>query len=237
MKIFNRNFWGTILVWVGVIIFLVVIYDIIRPVFPGHPPYPIIQSIQNFFSPSRGPNKPPPAAEKARERRPAVAKIPPKFAGDSRMLTANSYSPAGDYSQWVWAVKPDRQTEDTVRVEAAHAAPGIPGGFSIIAYADTTGDGMPDRKVAESELLTGDQTGQWSTFNFTAGKEPLFIGYSWAEGQDTVIFRDNGEWPEEDSPLEGRFFYLIDGPGSKSAGPAYTNLRVSFSRQSTDENP
>jgi hypothetical protein len=229
MKIFSRNFWGTVLIWLGVVIFLVVIYDIIRPVFPGHPPYPLIQSIQTFFS--RGETSPAkPAAAGPRERTPGPAAHPPQRSPrDSRMLTTNSHYPGGSYSQWVWEVKPEHRTGPTVRVEMAHAREGDQGGFAIVAYADTAGDGMPDRKVAESEFLTADQPGRWSTFTFTAGEEPLFIGSSWGEGKDSVIYRGNGEWPEKDFPLEGRFFYLIDGPGSRSAGPAFSNIRISFS--------
>ncbi len=230
MNIFSRNFWGTVLIWLGVVIFLVVIYDIIRPVFPGHPPYPLIQSIQDFFSPGKtSPAEPAAAGPRTRQPGPKPGS-PRRLPPDSRMLTTNSHSPGGNYSQWVWAVKPELRTGPTVRVEMAHAREGEQGGFTIVAYADTTGDGMPDRKVAESEFLTADRAGQWSTFTFTAGEEPLFIGSSWGEGKDSVIYRGNGEWPLEDSPLKGRFFYLIDGPGSRSAGPAYTNLRVSFSQ-------
>ncbi len=227
MKIFSRNFWGTALIWVGVVIFLVVIYDIIRPVFPGQPPYPIIRSIQSVFSRKESSQSRERPVSRP-DRRPGPTR--PRIPGDDRMLTASSHSPAGNYFQWVWAVKPGRQTGTSVRVEAAHAAEGTPGGFSIVAYADTTGDGWPDRKVAESEFLTANRVGQWSNFSFTAGEEPLFIGYSWEGRRDTVVFRDNGEWPEKDTPLESRFYYLISGPESRSAGPAYTNLRVSFSQ-------
>ncbi len=227
MKIFSRNFWGTVLIWLGVVIFLIVIYDIIRPVFPDRAPYPIIETIQSFFSRAENTrDRPGPVSRPARRPEPARPRVP----RDDRMLTDSVYSPADHYRQWVWAVKPEHRTGRTVRIEMAHAREGEQGGFSIVAYADTAGDGMPDRKVAESEFLTTDQASRWSTFTFTAGEEPLFIGSAWGERKDSVIFRGNGEWPEKDFPLEGRFFYLIDGPGSRSAGPAYTNLRVSFSQ-------
>ncbi len=224
MKIFSRDFWGTVLIWLGVIVFLVVIYDIIRPVFPGHPPYPLIRSIQSFFS--RGPQpRPRPPSPSARRAEAARRPIP----GDSRMLTSGVFSPGDQYHQWVWAVKPDHQTGKTVQVEAAHAAQGPAGGFFIVAYADGDGDGKPDRKAAESEFLTAGGYGQWSAFTFSVGEEALFVGLAWREDQEAVTFRGNGDWPEEDFPLEGRFYYLIDGSNSRSAGPAHTNLRVSFS--------
>jgi hypothetical protein len=226
MKIFSRNFWGTVLIWLGVIIFLVVIYDIIRPVFPDRAPYPFVESIQSFFSRGESSRERPKPVTRSVARTDPPGPRPPR---DSRMLTGSSHSPGGQYDLWVWAVKPEARTGGTVRVEMAHAAAGDRGGFSIVAYADITGDGMPDRKVAESEFLTSEEDGRWSSFSFPAGEEPLFVGASWKKGRDTVVYRGNGEWPEAGFPLEGRFFYLVDGPRSRSAGPAHSNIRISFS--------
>ena len=106
----------------------------------------------------------------------------------------------------------------------AHGAAGDEGGFNIIAYADTDGDGKPDKKVAESEFLTGEKAGAWSSFAFSTSEKNLFIGNRWPPGKNTVIFRGNGQWPRKDFPLEGRFFYQIAGPNSRSAGPAFTNI-------------
>ncbi len=225
MKIFSRNFWGTVLIWAGVVIFLVVIYDIIRPVFPDRAPYPFVESIQSFFSRGERPReRPEPVARP--DRRPPPER--PRIPRDDRMLTGSSHSPGGQYDLWVWAVKPEARTGRSVRVEMAHATAGERGGFSIVAYADSSGDGMPDRKVAESEFLTSEEPGGWSSFAFPAGEEPLFVGASWEKGRDTVVYRGNGGWPEAGFPLEERFFYLVDGPRSRSAGPAHTNLRISF---------
>lgn len=225
MRIFSRDFWGTVLIWLGLAIFLIVIFDIIRPVFPEHSRYPLIQSIQSFFSrePQPRPRQDPSSSSAPRPETPRL-----QIPHGSRMLTTDVFSPGNQYHLWVWAVKPNHRTGKLVRVEAAHAVGGPQGGFFIIAYADTDGDGMPDREVAKSGFLIAGKTGQWSTFTFSAGEEPLFIGQAWAEDQEAVTFRGNGEWPEKDFPLQGRFFYLIDGAGSRSAGPAYTNIRISF---------
>lgn len=225
MKIFSRDFWGTVLIWIGVIIFLIVIYDLIRPVFPDRAPYPFVESIQAVF-PRRESPRERPATVSRPERRPPPER--PRIPRDDRMFTTATYSPGDHYRQWIWAVKPEYRTGSTVRVEAAHAAAGDVGGFSIVAYGDTTGDGMPDRKIAQSEFLTAEEAGRWSAFTFSAREELIFVGQSWERGRDTVIFRSNGDWPEKDFPLQGRFFYLVDGPRSRSAGPAHTNLRVSF---------
>jgi len=148
---------------------------------------------------------------------------------DGKILTTSVHHPGDNYRQWVWAIKPEYVSGPNIKVEMAHGAAGDEGGFNIIAYADTDGDGKPDKKVAESEFLTGEKSGAWSSFTFTTSQGRLFIGNSWPPGNDTVIFRGNGVWPREDYPFAGRFFYLIDGSKSRSAGPAFTNLNIIFS--------
>ncbi len=228
MKIFSREFWGTVLIWFGVVIFLAVIYDAVRPVFPRESPYPFIRSIQAFLR-GESARKPEVTATVKTEHPP---RRPPLFRGDETpggLLTTATYQPPAEHRQWVWEIKPGSKTGKTVSVEIAHAAPGQSGGFSILAYADTDGDGFPDRKVAESAFLTAEKSGQWSTFTFTSGEKTLFVGNSWPEGANTVIFRGNGLWPLAEPLLEGRFYYAVAGADSRSAGPAFTNLRVHFS--------
>lgn len=224
MKLFSREFAGTVLIWLGVLIFLGVIYDYIRPVFPQNAPYPFISSIQSFF---RGESSPVEKGDPERKPPPRRAHPPKPFRNlqnDGKMLTTSVYRPGGNYQHWVWAVKPEDLSGQKITVEMAHGAAGDEGGFNIIAYADTNGDGKPDKKVAESEFLTGEKAGEWSSFTFTTTEERLFIGNSWPPDNDTIIFRGNGVWPREEYPFEGRFFYLIDGSNSRSAGPAFTNL-------------
>ncbi|HDL63896.1 MAG TPA: hypothetical protein ENH12_00755 [Proteobacteria bacterium] len=224
MKIFNREFAGTVLIWLGVLIFLGVIYDCISPVFPQNAPYPFISSIQSFF---RGESSP---AKKGESERmpPPQRSHPPKqlrnIQNDGKMLTTSVYRPGESYRHWVWAVKPEYLSGEEITVEMAHGAAGDEGGFNIIAYADTNGDGKPDKKIAESKFLTGEKAGAWSSFTFSTGEKSLFVGSSWPSDNNTVTFRGNGEWPRENFPLEGRFFYIIDGKNSRSAGPAFTNL-------------
>jgi len=229
MKIFRRETAGTVLIWFGVLIFLVVIYDCIRPVFPQNAPYPFISSIQSFF---RGESDPTENGVQGRKTAPRRSHPPSplrNLPNDGKMLTTSVHHPGSSYQYWVWAVKPEYVSGQEVTVEMAHGAAGDEGGFNIIAYADTNGDGNPDKKVAESEFLTGKKVGEWSSFTFTSVHKSLFIGNSWPADNDTVIFRGNGNWPRKDYPFEGRFFYLIDGRNCRSAGPAFTNLNVIFS--------
>jgi hypothetical protein len=231
MKIFRRETAGTILIWLGVLIFLGIIYDCIRPVFPQNAPYPFISSIQSFFRGEAAPNE---NGVQGRKTAPRKSHPPRPFRDlqkDEKMLTTSVHRPGASYQQWVWAVKPEYVSGQEFAVEMAHAAAGDEGGFNIIAYADTDGDGNPDEKVAESEFFTVEKVGEWSSFTFTTAHKSLFIGNRWPPDNDTVIFRGNGYWPREDYPFEGRFFYLINGSNSRSAGPAFTNLNIIFSEK------
>jgi len=224
MKIFSREFAGTVLIWFGVLIFLVVIYDCISPVFPRNAPYPFISSIQSFFRGESSPSEKGAPERKSPPRRSHPPRTFQKIQNNGKMLTTSIHHPGTSYQQWVWAVKPEYISGQKFTVEMAHGAAGDEGGFNIIVYADTDGDEKPDKKIAGSEFLTGKIAGEWSSFTFTTTEKQLFIGNSWPPDNNTAIFRGNGLWPRKDFPLEGRFFYLIKGSNSRSAGPAFTNL-------------
>lgn len=229
MRIFNKEFAGTVLIWLGVLIFLGVIYDYIRPVFPSHSPYSFIKSIQSFILGDSTPDGEDPLKKNPPATRPYSNLPSGDFYNDDNLLTTSEYRPGDAYQQWVWAIKPEYITGDQVIIEMAHAAQGDEGGFKIISYTDSDNDGKPDKKIAESGYLTGKQRGDWSSFTFTTKEKRIFVGNEWLAGQNTIVFRGNGDWPSDDSPLEGRFFYIINGSNSRSAGPAFTNLRVTFS--------
>jgi len=146
------------------------------------------------------------------------------------MLTSRIHQTRGNYGLWVWEVKPEKKTGNLVRVEIAHAAPGRRGGFRIVAYADTDGDARPDQLIAESDYFTADLPGEWSSFEFKTGEERIYVGNTWPAENEPLVYRGLGDWPESDSPLEGRFYHIISPGRAVSAGPAFTNLRISFPR-------
>jgi hypothetical protein len=115
-----------------------------------------------------------------------------------------------------------------VKVEIAHPVAGEKGAFEIVAFADTDGDGKPDKEIARSEELAAAAPGGWSSFEFTTPEKRIFVGNAWPDRKDVYIYRGNGGWPLADSPLESRFYYSVAGADSRSAGPAFTNLKVSF---------
>lgn len=226
MKMFSSQFWGTVLIWVGVVIFLIVIYDSVRPYFPADSPYPWVRSL---FSSRRagGPSSP-----RRQESRPR----PPARVRPDGFLTTNVHETKGNYHLWVWGILPEKKTGETVEVKIAHAAAGEDGGFWIVAYADTDGDTKPDRQIARSGYFTAEKTGQWSAFSFKTGEELIFVGCTWPPRSNTRVYRDNGPWPSEpEYPFESRggkhaplFFHTITPPEVRSAGPAITNMQVRF---------
>jgi hypothetical protein len=235
MKIFKREFWGTVLIVLGVLIFLAVIYDSVRPYFPSRPPYRFTEKIRDFFqarwikaishsrpAPARPATQPP-------SRPPPVAAPPPLFRNGEDMLTKNIHQTKGRYNLWVWEVKPEYKTGDKVKVEIAHAAAGEKGGFQIVAYADTDSDGEPDNEIARSEFLTSEQPGAWSSFEFSTPEKTIFVGNTWPAESDTWVFRGDGIWPLQDSPFDGRFYHTIRPGKTVSAGPSFTNMRITFS--------
>ncbi len=144
------------------------------------------------------------------------------------LITSSIQRTKGNYNLWVWGVKPERKTGDRVRVEMAHAVAGKEGGFWIVAYADTTGDGQPDEEIARSDFLIAERPGDWSGFDFETEEEVIFVGNTWEEGKDAWIYRSPRKWPGEAPLLEDRFYWKIKPGSTRSAGPAQTNLKVSF---------
>ncbi len=229
MKIFSSHFWGTVLIWIGVALFIFVIYDSVRPYFPSDSPYDWVRKLGRFQKADR-PGRPPPTRRDDAPRPP----LPPIQVRPDGLLTTNVYKTPSDFKLWVWGILPEKKTGETVEVEIAHAAAGREGGFWIVAYADTSGDGKPDREIARSDYLTSEAPAQWSSFTFKTEEERIFVGCTWPP--DTLVYRSSGPWPISGYPFESRggqyaplFFHTISPREARSAGPAITNMRVSFS--------
>lgn len=151
------------------------------------------------------------------------------YGGKHReFFTFATHRSRGRYNLLVWGLKPGRKTGDKVLVEIAHAVPGERGGFRIVAYADKDGDGKPETEIAGSKYFIARSPGQWSSYTFNIKEERIFVGFAWPEGSDTLIFRGRGDWPRPDWPLEGRFYWEITPSRQRSAGPDFTNLKISF---------
>ncbi len=99
------------------------------------------------------------------------------------------------FDSGVWEVIPPPAKGTAVVLELAHARAGEEGAFRFVVYADTDGDGLPDRLVAESPVLRAERPDQWSRWEFTAPGDKIFVGSRWQLG--AWVFFGTPPWPEE----------------------------------------
>ncbi len=227
VKVFRREFWGSVLIWLGALLFLVVIYDSVRTSFPPHPQSSLMDKWQRIID-SYLPYKlfKSQAARRRQPGRRPPRPRPPRLPAVPGQLTSDILRNRGQYNLWAWGIKPELKPGAKIRVEAAHAAAGERGGFSIVAYADTDNNGKPDREIARSKFLISERPGQSSFFEFTAAFPKVYVGYTWPPNREVWIYRQTGSWPGKYSLLEDRFYHKISPHQAVSAGPAFTNLKV-----------
>jgi len=128
---------------------------------------------------------------------------------------------------------PDGQGERTYTVTMQHAEGGPFGQFRYVAYADTNGDGEPDRQIGVSEPARAERAGGWTKWRFTTDEPRVFVGNTWAN-PDTSIHcrrspRKGWNWHGEGTdvfvsgaPGVGRH----DGRWTWAAWPWMGNIRV-----------
>ncbi|HOO77928.1 MAG TPA: hypothetical protein PLI51_07920 [bacterium] len=226
MKLFSRRLWGNVLIVAGVALFLAVAYDTVRPFFPRGPAGGAAAWVKSLFSSAGRDSREAPDRAAPRPRKPPTM---PREMAEKGLMTGNIHNTQGNYVLWVWRVKPEKKTGSTVTVRIAHALEGEDGGFHIVAFADRNGDNKPDREIARSEFLTAKETGDWSEFSFSSEDAVIFVGCTWPGGRNTHVYRGSGGWPGEDPVFDDRFFHEINRMEAKDAGPAYTNMKISFS--------
>lgn len=232
MKLFNREFWGISLTCIGVLLLVITIYKIFCPLSNQSKLQQVAGIFQSFFqskpaSSSKALQKGSVRTQPASPAKRSTKQLPSSLG---KYLTKYTYRPTNIYNMWIWGIKPDRKTGNTIQIEMAHALAGDKGGFWIVAYIDTDNDNVPDKEIARSDYFTATTPGEWSSFTFKSSKKMIFIGHTWQDGDDVTIYRANGPWPLEESPLEN-YFYLSPSGSSRLVkhGPNYTNLRVTFS--------
>lgn len=127
------------------------------------------------------------------------------------------------FDSGVWEVTPPPPAGTEVVVELAHARSGEEGAFRFVVYADTDGDGLPDRLVGESSLVRAEKADQWSRWGFTAPGGRIFVGSRWPLGN--WVFFGHPPWPEEGL---GETMFYSRGGVPRSRARRITNLRLSF---------
>ena len=108
----------------------------------------------------------------------------------------------------------------------AHAEAGTFGAFYYVAYADSTGDGLPDTPLARSPLAASERPGQWTSWRFTTDAERVFIGHAWPNVDNAVYCRrtTGANWR-----ILSRDLYVAPVFGAlprRVAGPYVGNCRV-----------
>ena len=115
------------------------------------------------------------------------------------------------------------------RVSVKHAAVGEIGAFCVAAWADTSGDGLADALIGNSELQQARNTNTWSSWEFSVDEKhkTVFVGMTW-ENPDTVLHYRRGDAPEGYMGLGETVYYAIQ-TGSlprRKASPRFSNIRV-----------
>jgi hypothetical protein len=81
-------------------------------------------------------------------------------------------------------------------VQMAHARAGHGGAFYYVAYADTDGDGQPDRLIARSPLAMSAKDGGWTEWSFASSEHMVFVGNAWIDGATEIFFAEGGAGQE-----------------------------------------
>lgn len=138
------------------------------------------------------------------------------------------------YKVQVWKLPPGRGRR-SYSVSMAHAEAGPFGAFHYVAYADTDGDGLPDRLIGRSPLVTASAAGDWTGWQFTTDQQVVFVGNAWTN-PDTTIYLDQagtdrrGEtWRGLSNDVYVSGFFGGVPSWQSPFGPYLTNIRVNVS--------
>ncbi|MDF1551156.1 MAG: hypothetical protein P1P88_25270, partial [Bacteroidales bacterium] len=129
----------------------------------------------------------------------------------------------------VWQVLPQFSQKGHYRLSIKHAMAGAKGSFYICAWADTNNDGKPDKEIGRSALMTANNAGDWSSWEFNSEYDKIFIGNTWSQNDEQVFYQTGGKL-EGYIGLGNSVFYSrqFNGVPNSSTGPRYTNIRLSY---------
>ena len=127
---------------------------------------------------------------------------------------------------YVWQILYDIPEGYTIELEAKHSAAYKQGAFCFTAWSDSNKDGLPDTRIATSELKTAKRKGQWSNWKFVSDGNPIFVGIT-TKTKISLFFQNAGSLKGY-TGLSSRMFYSrkFDFKPQKSVEPRYINLRV-----------
>lgn len=123
-------------------------------------------------------------------------------------------------------------------VSMRHAEAGELGAFYYVAYADTNGDGVPDKLIARSPLAVAKVPGQWTSWSFKTDAKSVFVGNAWLHEEAANYCApappDYQPAPTGIGPEVYISGFLGQLPNQRFT-PFLSNIRVTIPPESTDE--
>ncbi len=112
-----------------------------------------------------------------------------------------------------------------------HCEAGRFGALYYIAYADTDGDGTPDKLIARSDLATAEAPGQWTQWTFITSEPSVFAGCAYLEATAGAYRRRASPGATKDRPRGGTEVYVGSSFGAvpkhrKTSWPYLGNIRI-----------
>ncbi len=135
----------------------------------------------------------------------------------------------------VWEVLPEFTKTGKYKLSIKHAVVGAKGSFYLIAWADTNHDGIPDKEIGRSQLLSAQEDGDWSSWEFYADYKKIYVGNTWSQSDEQVYYQMGGKL-EGYNGLNCNVFYSVqfNGVPNASTGPRFTNIKLSFLNENSN---
>ena len=129
-----------------------------------------------------------------------------------------------------WKVDPSINKAGLWKLSMQHSVAGHRGGFYLMAWADTNGDGLPDYEIGRSNLMISNQSMAWSSWEFRTRYDSIYIGNSWQQKNELVYYQMGGSAPEGYTGLSDTVYYSrkFNGRPNFKARPRYSNIRLEY---------
>ena len=146
--------------------------------------------------------------------------------GAARAFHPSEVRVAGHRVQ-VWRLPDDRRKRKCV-VYMGHGRAGLAGAFYYVAYADTTGDGLPDKLIGRSSLAQAVRAARWTKWEFVTDYCSVFIGNAWRSADTAVYYCQPCGGRRNWRGLSGEVYLSLDFDGLpiKKANNHATNMRI-----------
>ncbi len=139
----------------------------------------------------------------------------------------------------VWKLKRGRGKR-TYIIAMAHPEAGRFGAFYYVAYADTNGDGRPDKLIARSPSASADTPGKWTQWTFTTSEPVVFVGNAWPEEHAGVYCHRAPPGPANWQGLDAEVYVApvlgVTPTRRWTRWPYFTNIRIHVN-QNPDADP